>query len=783
MLYAGVALTTTATLILELALTRIFSVVFYYHFAFLAISIALFGLGAGGVLSYYSIRRGVDHYRRLGAIAAASAVLVVLVLVAVLRLGNSYAPWELAVLYFAAALPFAGAGIVLSSVIAETIERVDRVYFWDLAGAAAGCLLLIPFLNIVGGPGAVVCAAVLYATSAAVWFWLGRSVRLRSAGVALALGLVALVIYNQRAGVLDLHAAKGHALGREIFAQWNSFSRISVRAPGDSGTYTVVIDADATTDIPRFDLDRLSAQDRLELARHGPAFPYHVRPGARALVLGAGGGWDVARAISLGSRDVTAVEINPIIAETIMRGRFRKESHDLYLRPEVRVFIEDGRSFIRRSGEKFQVIQATLVDTWASTAAGAFALSENNLYTVEAFQDYLAHLTPDGFLAFTRWGFEPPRESLRLVSLAREALRRMGRMEAWRHIAVVREDTQRLQAWGATDTVLIAREPFSTTDVERIRSAAAEGGFEIVYLPGAQIPSAFAQFLLAPDPKEFYRQYRYNVAPVTDDQPFFFYTVQPRDLAALFMDRRGPAADVKINMALPTMLAVFVISVAATLLTLLLPPLVLKARMPTGPGISRFLGYFVCLGAGYVLVQMSMIQKLVLLLGHPTYALTVVIFSMLVASGAGSYWSRRLVAGSERRLQNVLWVIAVLLGALAFLAPMAIHASGQLPLFARLAVAVLLIAPPAFFMGVPFPCGLSFLEQWRPAAVRWAWSLNAAASVLGSAGAIFCAIYLGLRNTTLAGAALYLVAVWSLGAVARHARQDLPNLPLDLTGK
>lgn len=763
-MYAGVALTTTATLILELALTRIFSVVFYYHFAFLAVSIALFGLGAGGVLSYYAAAHGVSLYRRLGLLSAVNALLVVVTLASVLSLGSEHAPWELSLLYFGTALPFIGAGVVLSSAIAETIERVDRVYFWDLAGAAAGCLLLIPFLNIVGGPGAVVCAAVLYAASSAVWFWLAKSVRMRSAGVALALSLVALIIYNQREHVLDLNSAKGRSLEQEIFVQWNSFSRISMRGGPNAPTDTIVIDADATTDIPRFDLDNLTAEQRAELGKHGPAFPYLVRPGAKALVLGAGGGWDVARAIASGSRDVTAVEINPIIADTIMRKRFAAVSHDLYRRPEVRVFVEDGRSFVRRSAEHYQVLQATLVDTWASTAAGAFALSENNLYTVEAFRDYLLRLTPDGFLAFTRWGFEPPRESLRLLSLARAALAQLGEREAWKHVAVVREDSQKLRGWGATDTVLIGREPFSATDLDRIRSAARQGGFEVIYLPGEASDSAFSRLLRSDRPSDFYHSYRYNVSPVTDDQPFFFYTVQPRDLADLFTNRKAGAADVKINLALPTLFSVFTVSIAATLITLLLPPLVLKSRLPSGGDISRFLVYFVCLGAGYVLVQMSMIQKLVLLLGHPTYALTIVIFSMLVASGAGSYFSRRLAGPSGERIHNVLGITAALLALLAFASPAAINAAAHLPLVLRLAAAVVLIAPPAFFMGVPFPTGLGMLERWRPAAVRWAWSLNAAASVLGSAAAIFTAIYLGLRNTTLIGAALYAAAIWCVSA-------------------
>lgn len=748
------------TLILELALTRIFSVVFFYHFAFLAVSIALFGLGAGGVFSYGLTVRGSALYRRLGILSAANALLVVAALAVVLRLGAQHSPWELAILYFGAALPFAGAGMVLSSAIAETIERVERVYFFDLFGAAAGCLLLIPFLNIVGGPGTVVCAAVLFAASSAVWFALAQSTTLRSAGVALALLLVALIIYNQRAPLLDLKVAKGMQLDNEVYVEWNSFSRISIRGANPRDARTVVIDADATTDIPGFHLDRLSEADREQLISHGPAFAYQVRPGAKALILGAGGGWDVARAIATGSRDVTAVEINPIIANTIMRGKFVDLSHGLYRRPEVRVVVEDGRSFVRRNGEEYQVLQATLVDTWASTAAGAFALSENNLYTVGAFEDYLSHLTPDGFLSFTRWGFEPPRESLRLLSLARAALERRGAKEPWRHVAVVREDTQRLQQWGATDTVLIAREPFSAADLARIRAAAERGGFEIVYLPGYDRDSAFQQLMRAGDPELFFKSYRYNVRPVTDDQPFFFYTIQPRDLIDLFMQRKAQVADVKINLALPTLFSVFTVSIAATLITLLLPPLVLKSKLPGGPGVSRFLTYFVCLGAGYVLVQMSMIQKLVLLLGHPTYALTVVIFSMLIASGTGSYLSRRIIDGSPVLLQRVLLLTAGLLAAVAVGAPAVINASAHLPLGLRLTVAVALIAPPAFFMGMPFPSGLTMLERRQPAAVRWAWSLNAAASVLGSAAAIFCAIYLGLRNTTLIGAALYLLAVW-----------------------
>lgn len=763
-IYTAVALTTTATLLLELSLTRIFSVVFYYHFAFLAISVALFGLGAGGVLSYYFVARGRQLYLRLGAFSAAAALAAAASLTYILSRESASGFAAMAALYLAATAPFVLSGIVVSLAVAETIQRVDRVYFFDLLGAAAGCLLLIPLLNILGGPGAVLSSAVLFAAAAATWFGAARSVPGRILGVALSLALVMLIAYNRQARLIDVRFAKNNRLGNEIFVQWNSFSRIAVQKDAGGGLL-VSIDADATTGIAQFDFDNLSDSDRRALSRFGPAFPYKLRPAAKTLIIGAGGGWDVARALASGSKDVTGVEINPIIARTIMQQRFRNESRNLFLRPEVRIVVEDGRSFIRRTSEKYQVLQATLVDTWASTAAGAFALSENNLYTTEAFLDYFNHLTPDGILSFTRWGFDPPRESLRLVSLARAALERLGEKEVWRHVIVLREEPQKISAWGATDTVLISRKPFTADDLAKAREAVSEG-FELVYLPGDG-DNPFKQLLTAPRPRDFYTRYRYDVSPVPDDRPFFFYTVQPKDILDFLVSATRGSADFKINLAVPTLFWSLGISLAATLVMLLLPPVLLRARLPREPGVMRFLPYFACLGAGYILIQVGLIQKLVLFLGHPTYALTVAIFSMLVASGAGSYFSRRVVQDSVSNLRLLLFAVASVVAILAFLISPVTYALAGLPLALKCVVTVLLIAPAAFLMGMPFPSGLARLEAWHPPSVRWAWSLNAASSVLGSGFAIFCAIYAGLRNTLLLGALLYLAAAL-LSAAARR---------------
>jgi hypothetical protein len=491
-----------------------------------------------------------------------------------------------------------------------------------------------------------------------------------------------------------------------------------------------------------------------------------IRPGAKTLIIGPGGGWDIARALASGSTDITGVEINPIIADTVMREKFPELSRNLYSRPEIRIEVEDGRSFIRRSTETYQVLQATLVDTWASTAAGAFALSENNLYTTNAFYDYLTHLTDDGILAFTRWGFEPPRESLRLISLAMEALKKLGENEAWRHVMVVRDGIENLEGWGARDTVLISRKPFTREDIERARDVLSSTSITKVYLPGDSAANEFGQLLLAPNPEEFWENYQFDVSPVDDDRPFFFYSVQPRDLWNFMTSGPRDSADYKINRAVPLLFGLIGVSLAATALILALPPILLGSRLPKEPGVLGFLLYFVFIGAGYILIQVALIQKFVLFLGHPTYALTVIIFSMLVASGTGSYFSRRFAAG-QTKLSRVLALVAVGVIVLAFVASPLTHTGVGWPLWLKFVVTAAVIAPPAFLMGMPFPTGLARLELMHKPSVRWAWSLNAAASVLGSAAAIFLALYIGLRATLLVGGLMYICALL-VSRISRH---------------
>jgi len=764
--YLCVALTTLATLLLELSLTRIFSVVFYFHFAFLAISIALFGLGLGGVFSYIVADWKAPLFVKLGRLSVANTFAVLLSLFVILIQGNNLSTWNLSLIYFTTALPFFISGTIVSLAISETIQRINRVYFFDLLGAAAGCLVLLPLLEWLGGPSTVVSAGIFFAVAAAVWFSMAGSVKGRVGSVVVALTLVAFLTYNYRHPVIEPRHAKNQTLADEIFIKWNSFSRIAVVHSKQENRNNIVIDADAATSIFDYDLDHLTAGQRKDVRNAGESLPYVLRPGAKTLVIGPGGGWDVARALASGSHDVTAVEINNIIARTVMQDRFAKESRGLYLRPDVHVHVEDGRAFVRRSTDHFQVIQATLVDTWASTAAGAFALSENNLYTMDAFRDYLSHLTPDGVVVFTRWGFDPPRESLRLISLAMEALRQLGEPDARSHVIV-----GRMYSTWWKDTVLISRKPLSADDVTRAKALFAESGMEPVYLPGANIKNQFYDFLNSPDPAEYERNYTYDITPVNDNRPYFFYSVQPRDLWTFLRSAQKDSADYKINKAVPLLFALMGVSLLATALILIAPPLVLGTRLPSHRGVRGFLLYFLFIGAGYILIEVALIQKFVLFLGHPVHALWVVIFSMLVSSGIGSNYSRRILGKDEGRLIKALGCVAIGAVILALAVSTLLGALVWLPFGLKAAMSIALITPLGFVMGMPFPTALQRLEEWHAPSVRWAWSLNAASSVLGSVGALVCAIYLGLVQTMIVGGLFYLAA---LAVIARTRAGETP---------
>ena len=240
-----------------------------------------------------------------------------------------------------------------------------------------------------------------------------------------------------------------------------------------------------------------------------------------------------------------------------------------------------------------------------------------------------------------------------------------------------------------------------------------------------------------PIPQHFYDSYAFDVRPVSDNRPFFFYTVQPRDLWQFLQSASRQNADFKINSALPVLFGLIAISIVAMLIILSLPPLVLRQGLPRGRGVMPALVFFLCIGAGYILIQVALIQKFVLFLGHPTYALTVIIFSMLISSGLGSYWSKSLVRADISRLYVVLFLIAAAIVGLSVIVGPIAESGVALARPLKILISIAADCPAGFAMGMPFPTGLTLIERVMPAAVRWAWAINAASSVLGSAAAIF----------------------------------------------
>lgn len=771
-LLSGLALCSFAALLLELALTRLFSVVLFYHFAFLAISIALLGLGAGGVFAYLQRDRlSAVGTRQLAArLCLLNSVLVPVVLEVVLHVpvsldvaGRNFL--RLSAMYLAAAIPFFVTGTLFSIVFARETELIPRLYAADLCGGALACLAIVPLLNWLGGPNAVIFAAAMLAIAALVW---ANSVPARRLGGVIALGLGVLIALNHSGRWIDVVYAKG--MFRDPawveFARWNAISRVEVDRQGPAKA--IVIDADASTYIMNAEVARWHETEwERDLMSAPPALANVLRPHGEFAIIGPGGGVDVLRAVANGSPNVTGIEINPIIATAIMRQRYADYSQHLYERPEVHIHVSDGRSYLRSAVETFDVVQMTLVDTWASTAAGAFALSENNLYTVEAFREYFEHLRPDGIVAVTRWEFRHPREALRVVSVAMEALRRLGVADPARHFIVASQGE--LNADGIPVVVLAKKTPFTAVEEASIAEHLARyPQLHALYLPSRPGENPFSDLIRSNDPHGFARSYAYNVAPVTDNAPFFFFTLKASQILGEKGLRKG--IDWKVNLGVLVLLVVLIISACAVVAFLILP-LALNAG-PTVRSPIRLL-YFVALGLGYILVEITFIQRFVLFLGNPTYALTVVIFLLLLSSGVGSLTSRIWLPQPSMAWIPLALVLATLVSYVFFL-PGRLAGLIGLAFGNRLVISALLLVPLGFVMGMPFPTGLRALSSSPDSTValennvvEWAWAMNAAASVLGSVLGIVIAIQFGLTATLACGVIAYASAWLLLPAIQR----------------
>ncbi len=751
--YAGLFLIAAATLLLQVTFTRIFSVSIWYHFAFLVVSVALFGFGASGVALSLIPRSDRDSTRLVWApVLFALSSLVAYAGTNVIP----FSPFQIVtspihVVYFLLydlllTVPFFFAGATVVLILRNASDRAGGLYAFDLMGAAIGTFLVFLSLPLLGAAGSVVLASALGVAAAA--FFANRT-PVRVSLVALAALHVIPLLLSGRLPDVRIDSSKPLAIeldtrGGEItFTAWNALSRIDV-VEREGIDPMILIDSAAMTSIARpADATSPYLNDMSTLA-------YRIRPNASSVIIGSGGGMDVQNAVALGARKVTAVEINSIIID-LVTNRYRDQVGDVFSDPRVRCVQDEGRSFIDRSGEESDIIQLTLIDTWAAGASGAYSLTENYLYTTEAFRAYIDHLTPDGILSITRWYFESPR----LAALGQAALAAEGIANPERHVLVMEQKIR--------TTFLLKREPFTPTEVERAHRFADSIGAEIVHDPTAPFGDSFYNvFLTQKDPTALIDAYPTALAPVSDDSPFFFQMARWKNLNLESLERftgknfLEPLVTPVGQIALVT---AFLIGILLSILLLLIP-IVRRAVPRTGAG--RWLGYFFGLGIAFIIVEVVLIQRFALFLGHPTYSVTTVLFAILLFSGLGSAWSQTRRGSVGNVIRPVLWLLPAAILFLTFGVPSVSQALIGLTLPLRLVCAILFIAPVAFLMGVPFPVGIRAAGGSDSAFIPWAWAANGCASVIGSVCAVLGAMAWNFSTMLIAAGVVYVITLVTL---------------------
>ena len=767
-LLAAVALISGAQLLLELVLTRVFSVTLYYHFAFLVVSLALFGIGVAGVaVTVLGWGLRVDRIPRTMAwccLGFALATVLALAVVVSTRLpagGGWKVLASLAWLYLVAALPFVFGGACLAMAMTGWADRAGRVYFWDLGGAAAGCLATIPLLDLLGGLTAVLVAGALGATAALLL--VGRRRLLLAVTVVVVAAAWLLVVLDAGLGLFKVPSVKAIDEKRVLFARWNSHSRITVM-PGEKDFLWMNIDSDAATRIFTASAWQDGRRDNLRFSETRLAsLVYELGFPGPALIIGPGGGADIIAAHQKGVRSIVGVEINDIIVDDVMLGRFADYAGHPYEQEGIRVLIGEGRSTIRRSRERFAYIQATLVDTWAATSAGAFTLSENTLYTVEAFSEFISHLRPQGVLSMTRWLRQPPREFVRLAAIGVAALYRLGLQQLSRHFFVAAD--------ARMASLLLKATPFSDNELQLLRTACRRDGLRVLFDPATPPRDLLGKVITTHPPATAWADYPLDISPPGDDRPFFFYTVKPADFPALLLGRqRGP-----IQQAVE-LLADLLLVVAVFVLLFFLVPLALgrlAAFREHGRRGLLALAYFACLGMAFIALEMAWMQHFILFLGHPVYALSLVLFVLLLSTGVGSRLSER--TSSERIMASLGRTVAALVlvaSAYALFLGNLFRALVGWPLASRLLVSGLLLVLPGLLMGRMMPLGVRLLHrQSATALVPWAWGINGAASVFGSVGAVALSLNMGYRFTQFSAATIYLLGLLLLWWFEQRGRQ------------
>ena len=798
---AAVAVLSAAALAYELLLLRLFAIIQWHHFAYLAISVALLGIGAAGSLVTLARRRLLADWRRNFALAATGfAIAAVGCFAAAERLPFNALEiaWNprqfvaLAAIYMLLFLPFLSAATALCIAYSRFGGAIAQLYGADILGAGVGSLGLLAALFLL--PPAetlrLICGLGLVAAAIAAW---PASRRLGSTLGLLALAgpwlLPAAAIELVSSDYKDLSQALRVKEARVLAQRVSPLGVVTVvasplvplrHAPGLSlnagdgppAQLGLFIDGQTAGAVTRFDggLAPLAY-----LTHTTAALPFRLLQRPRVLVLGAGAGSDVLQAMAHGARWVDAVEANSQIT-----GLVQEELADFsgrpYSRPDVHLHVAEARGFIAASRDYFDLIHLALVDAFGVSAAGLGALNESHLYTVEALDAYLQRLAPGGLLAITRWVSLPPRDSLRLFATAIAALERRGAAEPGRSLVMVR-------GWN-TATLMLKNGAFSAAEIAAVRSFCRQHSFDIVHVHGIAAAEANlynvqerddffdgARALLGPARQDFLDRYKFELTPATDDRPYFFHFFKWRTLPEL-LDLRSRGALPPLDWGYPVLIMALCQAVMVSLLLILLPLALADTRLAFGAAPKalrrRVPVYFLALGLGFMAIEIPLLQRFSFFLSHPLYAAAVVLASFLVFAGLGARFSARL---APRTRWPFVAIAGIALAYVVVLPPLLAALMGLAQAW-KILLTVLLVAPLAFCLGMPFPLGLAAVAGRAAALVPWAWGINGFASVVATLLATLLAIHWGQSLVVVAAVLLYGIAAWQF---PQQAPGDAPG--------
>jgi len=832
--FTGLFLITLATLTYQLLLTRIFSVTMYYHFAFVAISVTMFGMAVGALVVYG--RPAVFTIERLNARLAQASLGFAITIVASF-LGHLWLPFRpelsltgiltVVLTYGVLSIPFTFSGIVVALALTRFPHQVSALYAADLAGAAVGCALLGPLLRVTDAPTAIVATAAVAGLGGMCFLPAKAGPRLGSGRLQpedqtlrrvvlsitllfAAFGVVHTYAVRHDSAWLRLVWVKGRYEAPPIVERWNPFSRIRVigdpareikpsgwgfssTLPQESKARELHLDIDsyAGTELTAFDGNPATVE---HLKYDVTNVVHYLRPSSDVVVVGTGGGRDILSALVFNQRSVTGVEINPSILE-LVNGRFGDFTGHLDRNPRVRFVNDEARSYLARMQERVGVIQISLIDTWAATASGAFVLTENSLYTLEAWTRFLERLSPRGVLSVSRWYYaDRPGEVYRSAVLAVAALQRIGVSRPQDHFAIVRASPPATA--GAPDgigTILVSRNPLTAADLDTLEAVAARLKFDIVQSPRTSVDETFAAIASGDRLPALLASYPLDISAPTDDSPFFFHMLRLRDV--FDVRRWQDQGIVSFNMKAVGVLGVLLATVVLMTTACILVPLIRAGRgtsldgsavAPLRGALARqgatpYLAYFAAIGFGFMLIEISQLQRLTIFLGHPSYSLSVVLFSLLVSSGLGSLSTARVsglpldvarggpepVEGLQAAVRSRLILTIAILIAFGLLTPLVTHRFEASSTPVRIALSIALLFPVGFLMGMAFPLGMRIALRRAPLLAPWFWGVNGAASVCASVLAVVIAIGAGISAAFWTGTACYLAALLVMPAATQ----------------